>query len=136
MFRILLTVRKALFSRESRTIVFPLFPLIVPSIAIGVEICLKFKEICQEQIEPFSSAEVMHGPKSLIQNSFKLFTLSLNDPSGSTVLTESQKLRKLTNKVYSIGSKSNKDFNLSYNSLNSPELDSIIVMSIFYAWFI
>ena len=104
--------------------------------ALSTEIALKFKEICQEQIEPFSSAEVMHGPKSLIQNSFKLFTLSLNDPSGSTVLTESQKLRKLTNKVYSIGSKSNKDFNLSYNSLNSPELDSIIVMSKFYPWLI
>ena len=42
--------------------------------ALSTEISLKFKELCQEQIESFSSAEVMHGPKSLIQNSFKLFT--------------------------------------------------------------
>ena len=40
--------------------------------ALSNEISLKFKELCQEMIEPFSSAEVMHGPKSLIQNSFKL----------------------------------------------------------------
>ena len=47
--------------------------------ALSTEISLKFKELCQEQIEPFSSAEVMHGPKSLIQNSFKLFTISLTE---------------------------------------------------------
>ena len=34
--------------------------------ALSNEISLKFKELCQEMIEPFSSAEVMHGPKSLI----------------------------------------------------------------------
>ena len=27
----------------------------------------------------------MHGPKSLIQDTFKLFTLSMNDKSGLTV---------------------------------------------------
>ena len=32
-----------------------------------------------------SSAEVMHGPKSLIQNSFKVFTMSLKDNSGKIV---------------------------------------------------
>ena len=40
--------------------------------ALSNEISLKFKELCQEMIEPFSSAEVMHGPKSLIQDSFKI----------------------------------------------------------------
>ena len=40
-------------------------------------------------IEPFSSAEVMHGPKSLIQDSFKLFILEMNDKSGLTVKKDS-----------------------------------------------
>ena len=53
--------------------------------ALSNEISLKFKELCQEQIEPFSSAEVMHGPRSLIQNSFKLFILTMNDYSGRSV---------------------------------------------------
>ncbi len=104
--------------------------------ALSNEISLKFKEICQEQIEPFSSAEVMHGPKSLIQNSFKLITISLDDPSGNSVLNDSKKLIKITNKVYSIGSDLNKTSNLTYKSLNSPELDSIIIMSKFYPWII
>ena len=49
--------------------------------ALSNEISLKFKELCQEMIEPFSSAEVMHGPKSLVENSFKLFLLGMNDKS-------------------------------------------------------
>ena len=53
---------------------------------------LKFKELCQEQIEPFSSAEVMHGPKSLIQNSFKLYTLVLNDLSGASIDSDTSKI--------------------------------------------
>jgi len=104
--------------------------------ALSTEISLKFKEFCQEQIEPFSSAEVMHGPRSLIENSFKLFTLSLSDSSGASVLDDTEKLRRITDKVYSIQSQSDKKLNLGYNSLNFPELDSIIIMSKFYPWII
>ena len=104
--------------------------------ALSTEISLKFKELCQEQIEPFSSAEVMHGPRSLIQDSFKLFTLSLNDSSGASVKKDTDILMKITNKVYEIESKSKNKSNLSFKTLNSPELDSIIMMSKFYPWII
>ena len=104
--------------------------------ALSTEISLKFKEFCQEQIEPFSSAEVMHGPKSLIQNSFKLFILSLNDHSGRSVEVDTEKLMKITNKVYEIKSNSKKNSNLIFQTLNCPELDSIIIMSKFYPWVI
>ena len=102
--------------------------------ALSTEISIKFKELCLEQIEPFSSAEVMHGPKSLIEKSFKLFTLSLNDSSGSSVLNDTKKLMKITNKVYSITYQSNATLN--YSPMNHPELDSIVIMSKFYPWII
>ncbi len=70
--------------------------------AISNEMSLKFKELCQEMIEPFSSAEVMHGPKSLIQNSFKVFTMSLRDNSGNIVKKESEGITKLTDLHYEI----------------------------------
>ena len=104
--------------------------------ALSTEISLKFKEICQEQIEPFSSAEVMHGPKTLIENSFKLFTLSLTDNSGLSVAKDAEKIMKITNKTYSIKSKFETKNDLVYTSLNSPELDSLIIMSKFYPWII
>ena len=67
--------------------------------ALSNEISLKFKELCQEMIEPFSSAEVMHGPKSLIENSFKLFLLGMNDKSGLTVNQDVSELKNYTNLI-------------------------------------
>ena len=84
--------------------------------AIANEISLKFKELCQEMIEPFSSAEVMHGPKSLIQNSFKVFTMSLKDNSGKIVNQDSKEITKLTNLHYEISFEDKNNKNLFYNS--------------------
>lgn len=105
-------------------------------VALSAEMSLKFKELCQEQIEPFSSAEVMHGPKSLIQNSFKLYTLVLNDLSGASINSDTSKIKKNTNLLYEISSKKddNKFFYFSKN--NSLELEPIVVMAKFYPWII
>ena len=104
--------------------------------ALSTEISLKFKELCQEQIEPFSSAEVMHGPKSLIENKFKLFVLILVDKSGSIISRDISQLKKMTDKVYEILPESYGHTSLTYKSLNVVELDSIILMSKFYPWII
>jgi glucosamine--fructose-6-phosphate aminotransferase (isomerizing) len=104
--------------------------------ALSTEISLKFKELCQEQIEPYSSAEVMHGPKSLIENKFKLFVLILNDKSGNIVLKEIDQLKKMTDKVYEILPVTYGNSDFVYQSLNSAELDSIILMTKLYPWMI
>ena len=104
--------------------------------ALSTEISLKFKELCQEQIEPYSSAEVMHGPKSLIENKFKLFVLILNDKSGNIVLKDIDQLKKMTDKVYEILPVTYGNSDFVYQSLNSAELDSIILMTKLYPWMI
>ena len=104
--------------------------------AIANEISLKFKELCQEMIEPFSSAEVMHGPKSLIQNSFKVFTMSLKDNSGKIVNKDSQEITKLTNLHYAISFEDKDNKNLLYNPYEFIELDPIIILSKFYPWIV
>ena len=104
--------------------------------AIANEISLKFKELCQEMIEPFSSAEVMHGPKSLIQNSFKVFTILLQDNSGKIVNKDSKVITKLTNLHYEISFEDKNNKNLFYNSYKFFELDPIIILSKFYPWII
>ena len=85
-------------------------------------------------IEPFSSAEVMHGPKSLIENSFKLFTLSLRDKSGMIVAKDSSQIISLTNLHYEITYDENSNTKLKYNTSEMIELDPIIVLSKFYPW--
>ena len=49
-------------------------------LALANEISLKFKELCYELIEPFSSAEVLHGPKILIEKNlnYSSFKLMIN----------------------------------------------------------
>ena len=78
----------------------------------------------------------MHGPKSLIENKFKLFVLILNDKSGNIVLKDIDQLKKMTDKVYEILPTSYGDSTFMYQSLNSAELDSIILMTKFYSWII
>ena len=104
--------------------------------ALSNEISLKFKELCQEMIEPFSSAEVMHGPKSLIQNSFKLFLLGMNDKSGLTVNKDVNELKNYTNLIYEMSSNQNTKSQFFYPSNIISELDSVILMSKFYPWII
>ena len=87
-------------------------------------------------IEPFSSAEVMHGPKSLIQNSFKLFILGMNDKSGLTVQQDISELTNYTNLVYQMSSDEKLKSDFFYSSNKISELDSIILMSKFYPWII
>ena len=102
--------------------------------AISNEMSLKFKELCQEQIEPFSSAEVNHGPKTLVQNTFKLFTISINDKSGRTVLKDSKELMEYTNLCYEVSN--NKKSTFYYPSFLLNEFDPIVIMTKFYPWII
>tara|TARA_B100001109_G_scaffold249033_1_gene240482 strand:- start:73 stop:1095 length:1023 start_codon:yes stop_codon:yes gene_type:complete len=104
--------------------------------ALSNEISLKFKELCQEMIEPFSSAEVMHGPKSLIQDSFKLFTLSMNDKSGLTVIKDSNKISKYTKLFYNISSTDKSSNSFVYKSNKITDFDSIVIMTKFYPWIV
>ena len=104
--------------------------------ALSNEMSLKFKELCQEMIEPFSSAEVMHGPKSLIQDTFKLFTLSMNDKSGLTVQNDSNEITKYTKLVYNISSAKDQSKNFYFPPDQITEFDSIVIMSKFYPWIV
>ncbi|CAN0606006.1 unnamed protein product, partial [Ectocarpus sp. 12 AP-2014] len=81
-----------------------------PSYAISNEAALKFKETCQVHAESYSSAEVLHGPVSIVDNGFPVIALAANDEAesalasvadeiaakGATVFATSSKVRKAT----------------------------------------
>ena len=100
--------------------------------ALSTEISLKFKELCQEQIESFSSAEVMHGPKSLIEEKFKVFTLSMIGKSGLHIDKSLKFIKEKAKFIYSIGPSESNKYSMNYLSTNYIELDSIIVMAKIY----
>lgn len=50
-----------------------------PSLAISNEAALKFKETCQIHAESYSSAEVLHGPVSIVEGGFPVIAFAAAD---------------------------------------------------------
>lgn len=53
---------------------------------IAQECALKFKETCAIQAEPFSSAEVRHGPMAIVRDGFPVLALATSDGAGDDVV--------------------------------------------------
>jgi len=57
-----------------------------PTHAIAGEAALKLKETCYLHAEAFSSAEVQHGPKAVIDRDFPVLALATADPGGADTI--------------------------------------------------
>ncbi|MEO9517304.1 MAG: SIS domain-containing protein [Paracoccaceae bacterium] len=81
-----------------------------PAYAISNEAALKFKETCQIHAESYSSAEVLHGPVSIVDSGFLVLALAAQDMAetaladvadtlaekGATVFATTPKVKKAT----------------------------------------
>ena len=56
-----------------------------PALAISNEAALKFKETCQLHAESFSSAEVLHGPVSIVSEGFPVLAFCASDRAEQAV---------------------------------------------------
>lgn len=56
-----------------------------PSWAISNEAALKFKETCRIHAESYSSAEVLHGPVSIVDTGFPVIAFAAQDAAEETV---------------------------------------------------
>lgn len=56
-----------------------------PSLAMSGEAALKFKETCRIHAETYSSAEVMHGPVSIVGQGFPVLALAAADAAETTI---------------------------------------------------
>ena len=63
------------------------------SFPIAQEVALKFKETCCIQAEPFSSAEVLHGPFALVKPNFNTLMFAQKD---QTLLTNLDLIKKIS----------------------------------------
>lgn len=57
-----------------------------PTLAIAEEAALKLKETSYLHAQAFSSAEVQHGPKAVIDRDFPLLALATDDPGGADTI--------------------------------------------------
>lgn len=63
-----------------------------PSFAMSNEAALKFKETCQIHAESYSSAEVLHGPVSIIEPDFPVLAFASRDASEISIVSVADKL--------------------------------------------
>jgi glutamine---fructose-6-phosphate transaminase (isomerizing) len=70
-----------------------------PTLAIAREAALKFKEICDLQAEPFSSAEFQHGPMALVTSHYPLLIFMPSDEGGVSMSELAADLRKKGGRV-------------------------------------
>jgi glutamine---fructose-6-phosphate transaminase (isomerizing) len=65
-----------------------------PTHAIAGEAALKLKETCYLHAEAFSSAEVQHGPKAVIDQTFPILALVTTDQGGTDTTAYAQEAAK------------------------------------------
>ncbi|MGQ7243600.1 SIS domain-containing protein [Salinicola sp. V024] len=68
-------------------------------LAIAQEVALKFKETCAIQAEPFSAAEVRHGPMALIEPGYPVLVLAPPGPDQAGLLELAEWLESIGAKV-------------------------------------
>lgn len=73
-----------------------------PAWAISNEAALKFKETCLIHAESYSSAEVLHGPVSIVGQSFPVIAFAAGDAAEDSVAQTSDKLAEKGARVFTL----------------------------------
>jgi glucosamine--fructose-6-phosphate aminotransferase (isomerizing) len=73
-----------------------------PSWAISNEAALKFKETCLIHAESYSSAEVLHGPVSIVGQSFPVIAFAAGDAAEESVAETADALAEKGAKVFTL----------------------------------
>lgn len=104
-----------------------------PSLAMANEAALKFKETCQIHAESFSSAEVMHGPVSIVDPGFPVLVLAARDAAEPVIAASADDLARKGARVFATSDKVTQATKLDFVATGHPLTDPICLIASFYA---
>lgn len=104
-----------------------------PAYAVACEAALKFKEVSRLHAESYSSAEVLHGPVSIVQAGFPVIAFAAQDAAENTVVDIADQLAEKGAKAFVTSSKASKANPLSFVRTGHPLLDPLTLIVSFYA---
>ena len=104
-----------------------------PSFAISNEAALKFKETCQLHAESYSSAEVLHGPVSIVDRGFPVIALTAKDEAEQSLVDVVDQVADKGASVFVTSSIATKAACLPVARSDHPLLDPISLIVSFYA---
>ncbi len=104
-----------------------------PAYAISNEAALKFKETCQLHAESYSSAEVLHGPVSIVDQGFPVIALASRDQSEDILVKVADQIADKGASVFVTSSKAKSAIALPVVRTGHPLTDPISLISSFYS---
>jgi len=104
-----------------------------PSWAMSNEAALKFKETCQIHAESYSSAEVLHGPVSIVGSGFPVLGLSAGDAAEDALCEVADAIALKGAQVFVTSDKCQKAARLDHVRTDHPLTDPVALITSFYA---
>jgi glucosamine--fructose-6-phosphate aminotransferase (isomerizing) len=104
-----------------------------PAYAISNEAALKFKETCQLHAESYSSAEVLHGPVSIVDAGFPVIALAANDAAEEVLVQVADEIAAKGAAVFVTSDKAKTATPLPVIRTGHPLTDPIALIASFYA---
>ena len=105
-----------------------------PSFAVAGEAALKFKETCRIQAEPFSSAEVLHGPVSVVGEGFPVLALISRDAAESGIVEVCERLAAQGAAVFGTSDRLKAARRLDFVPTGHALTDPVSLIASFYAF--
>ena len=104
-----------------------------PSWAISNEAALKFKETCLIHAESYSSAEVLHGPVSIVEHNFPVIAFAAQDKAENSVAETADALARKGARVFAVTNKTKMATTLPHVRTDHWLCDPITAIVSFYA---
>ncbi len=104
-----------------------------PSWAISNEAALKFKETCLIHAESYSSAEVLHGPVSIVGQGFPVIVFAARDRAEDTAAQTADALAEKGARVFAVTDRTSKATTLPHIRTDHWLCDPIPAIVSFYA---
>ncbi len=105
-----------------------------PSLAMSNEAALKFKETCQIHAESYSSAEVLHGPVSIVEPGYPVLTLASRDAAEGSIVAVADELSRKGASVFITSDKATSANRLGFARTDHPLTDPLALIVSFYAF--
>ncbi len=94
---------------------------------LGLEACLKLKEITYIPCQCYQAGELKHGPISLVDNKTLIFVLNTNENTISKTLSNMQEVESRNGNIYLVSNQKDSDFSIS----NSPFSNVFSLITLF-----
>jgi glucosamine--fructose-6-phosphate aminotransferase (isomerizing) len=104
-----------------------------PSYAMSGEAALKFKETCQIHAENYSSAEVLHGPVSIVAQNFPVLAFAAADAAEDAVIGVADAIAAKGATVFVTSDRVTKARQLPFVRTDHPLTDPLALIVSFYA---